>query len=252
MFSLAIWLTTLALEALVLLRALKQRFLREYRLFYVYMGCVFFQSFALLVVYLAKPMYYARLYWYVEFVGVALGCGVVWDIHRRALGRFQGAAQMARNILMFTLLLVFSKVLVDAWNGVFLWTTAVVELERNLRAAQAAVLIGFLIIVAFYRIPLGQNLWGMMLGYGLLISSSVIILAFRIVLGDPFQTAWHYLQPLFYLTVLCIWCTTLWSYRIAPMPKAEPKIEQDFQLLAAATRKGLLQTRTYLARTMRP
>ncbi|HVH72046.1 MAG TPA: hypothetical protein VNB49_13160 [Candidatus Dormibacteraeota bacterium] len=203
------------------------------------------------MIYLAKPKYYARFYWYVEFVGVMLGCGVVWEIYRRALAHFPGAAQMARNVLLFILLMVLSKALVDTWNGAAWWATTAVELERNLRAVQAAVLIGFLMIAAFYRIPLGQNLWGMLLGYGLLISSSVIILAFRILLGASFQTAWRYLQPLSYLTVLYIWCTTLWSYKIAPLPKAEPKIEQDYQLLAAATRKGLLQARAYLARTMR-
>lgn len=253
MLSLAVWVTTLILEALLLLRALAGAYLSKYKLFYVYLGTVFFQSFFLLVVYLAKPKYYSPLYWYAEFLSVVLGCGIVWEIYRRALGRFPGAARMARNVLLFILLLVFAKVLVNTWNATVWWPAgAVVELERNLRAVQATLLIGLVFVIAFYRIPLGLNLWGMMLGYGLFIGTSVIILAFRVLLGDSFQTAWHYLQPLSYLLVLCIWCIALWSYKAAPVPDTEPKIEQDYQLLARTTRKGLLQARAYLGRAMRP
>lgn len=253
MLSLAVWLTTLVLETLLLFRASKAGLLWKYLLFYVYLGCVLLQSFSLLVIYLAKPKYYAPFYWYAEFFSVLLGCGVVWEIYRRGLARYPGAARMARNVLLFMLLMVFSKVLVDTWNGTVWWPRgAVVELERNLRAVQAMVLIGLVIIIACYRIPLGQNLWGMLVGYGLFIGTSVINLTFRILLGDSFQTTWQYLQPLSYLAVLCVWCITLWSYQAVRLPKTEPKIEHDYHLLAAATRKRLLQARAYLGRAIRP
>lgn len=253
MLSLAVWFTTLVLETLILLRALKGELLSRYALFYVYLGIVFLQSFSLLIIYLAMPRYYASLYWSAEFVSVVLGCGVVWEIYRGALGRFPGAARMARNVLSFMLLMVISKVLVDTWSST-VWRPAgtVVELERDLRAVQAMVLIGLVFVIAFYRIPLGQNLWGMILGYGLLIGTNVITLALRALLGDTFQTAWRYLQPLSYLAVLCIWFTTLWSYKTAPVPKPELQIEQDYQLLYKTTNKSLRQARAYLRRAMRP
>lgn len=251
--SLAVWLTTLVLETLLLLQAFRRDFFRKYTLFYAYLSCVFLVSFFLLVIYLAEPNYYAPLYWSGEFVGVVLGCGVVWEIYRQALGRFPGAARMARNVLVLILLVIVSKVLANTWNGAVRWPAGiVVEVERNLRAVQAMALIGLVVVIAFYRVPLGQNLWGMMLGYGVFIGTSVIILALRVLLGDSFQTAWHYLQPLSYLAVLCIWCATLWSYKTAAVTKTEPKIEQDYQLIAGRTRKGLLQARAYLGRALRP
>lgn len=253
MVSLAIWLGTLVLEAVLLLQALRRGLFRQYTLFYAYLACVLLVSLFLLVIYLAEPNYYAPLYWSGEFVGVVMGCGVVWEIYRQALGRFPGAARMARNVLLLILLMVVSKVSANTWNGAILWPVGtVVEVERDLRAVQAMVLIGLVIIIAFYRIPLGQNLWGMMLGYGFFIGTNVILLALRVLLGDSFQTGWYYLQPLSYVAVLCIWCVTLWSYNTAPVAKTEPKIEQDYQLLAEATRKGLLQARAYLGRALRP
>lgn len=253
MLSLAVWLITLVLETLILLQALKGKFLSEYILFYAYLSVVFLQSFSLLIIYLAKPNYYAPLYWSAEFVSVVMGCGVVWEIYRGALGRFPGAARMARNVVILILLMVISNVLVNTWSRA-VWQPAgtVVELERDLRAVQAMLLISLVIVIAFYRIPLGRNLWGMMLGYGLFIGTNVITLALRALLGDSFQTAWRYLQPLSYLAVLCLWSITLWSYKASPVPKAQLQIEQDYQFVSAATKKGLLQARAYLRRVMRP
>src|SRR5205823_13170190 len=64
MVSLGVWLKTLVLEMLLLVRALQGRFLRKYSLFYVYLGIVFFQSLALLIVYLQSAKYYRPFYWY--------------------------------------------------------------------------------------------------------------------------------------------------------------------------------------------
>jgi hypothetical protein len=253
MLSLAVWLTTLVLEALLLLRASRGEFLGKYRLFYLYLGGVFLQSFSLLIIYLAKSKYYASLYWSAEFVSVVLGCGVVWEIYRGALGRFPGAARMARNVLLVVLLMVISRVLANSWNST-VWPPAgtVVELERDLRAVQSMVLIGLVLVVRFYRIPLGQNLWGMMLGYGLFIGTNVITLALGALLGNAFQTPWRYLGPLSYLAVLCIWSIALWSYKAAPVPGAELQVEQDYRFLAEQTKRGLLHARAYLIRAMRP
>jgi len=238
---------------LLLVRALQGRFLRKYSLFYVYLGIVFFQSLALLIVYLQSAKYYRPFYWYAEFVSVVLGCGVVWGIYRQALRRFPGAARMARNVFLFILLMFFSKALVSTANGTLGWPSGtVVALERDFRAVQAVLLIGLLVVIVYFRIPLGRNLWGMMLGYGLFIGTSVIILALRVVLGDSFQMAWRYLQPLSYLTVLLIWCITLWSYHAVPLPETEPRVEHDYRLLAATTRKGLHHARALLGRALRP
>jgi len=252
MLSLAVWVITLALEAVLLLRALKGGCLRVYPMFYLYLAGVLIQSSSLLVIYYTTPRYYASCYWYAEFLSVGLGCGAVWEIYRKALGCFPGASRMANNVLGIVLVVAISKVLVSLWNSEA-WSLArtTVELERNFRAVQAGLLIGLVIVIMFYRIPLGQNLSGILLGYGLFIGSNVMILATRALLGTAFQTAWHYLQPLTYFVVLCIWCTTLWSHKTAPTQKAEPKIEQDYELLSEATRKGLLQVRAHLARAIR-
>jgi hypothetical protein len=252
MFSLTVWVTTLALEILLLFRATRGGFLTKYVLFYVYVNFVLCLSSVRLVIYLAEPTYYRSFYWHTQSLSVFVGCLVVWEIYWRALGRFPGAARMARNLLLLVSLIVVAKVLDNTANLPAVWlTVTTAELERNLRAVQAVLLMSLVVVIAFYRIPLGRNLWGMLLGYAMFIGTSVINLTLRVILGDSFQGVWQYLQPLFYLAVLCVWCLTLWSYKTAAQPKTEPKIEQDYQLLVAATRKCLLQARIYLGRATR-
>ena len=253
MFSLAVWLATLALESLILYRAARCRFLAKYVLFYSYVGFVLCLSSVRLVIYCVEPTFYRSFYWHTQSLSVLVGCMVVWEIYRRALGRFPGAARMARNLLLLLLLIVVGKVLANTPNVLAGWLTGTTaELERNLRAVQAVLLMGLLGVIASYRIPLGRNVWGMILGYGLFLGTSVINLTLRILLGDSFQIVWQYLQPLFYLSVLCVWSLTLWSYKTAAQPKTELTIEQDYQLLVATTRKYLLLARRYLGRAMRP
>jgi len=252
MLSLAIWLAGTALLLVLLMRALRGGFIWKYPVFYAYLSFVLVKSACLLFTYLVEPNHYRSFYWHVELISAVLGCAVVWEIYRGALGRYPGAARMARNLLLVVIAMVFSKFLVDTWNGAAWWPAgAVLELERNLRAAQAVMLGGLVMVISVYRIPLGQNVWGMMLGYGLFISTNVITLALRVLLGDTFQDAWHYLQPLSYNAMLCIWCITLGSYKPVPIPKTEPSIEQDYQVLVAATSKGLAQARTYVRKAMR-
>jgi hypothetical protein len=253
MFTLAVWVAGLALEGLLLVRAILGDFLRKYPLFYLYLGWVLALSSVRLIIYLAEPAYYRVFYWYTQPFSVLIGCGLVWEIYRQALGRYPGAARMARNVLLFLVLMVLSKILVNAWNGSVQWqagTTA--ELERNMRTVQGILLISLILVLAHYAIPLGRNLKGMILGYGLFISTSLIDLTLRLLLGDSFQKSWQYLQPIFYLATLTVWSLSLFSYQTAPLPATEPEIEADYQLLAARTRKQLLQLRAYLARAIRP
>lgn len=253
MFSVGIWIAGLLLMTVVLGRACIANSVFKYPLFYGYLIFVLFTSAYLLLVYLMWPDEYGRLYWYIEFPGAVLGGAVVWEIYRKALGRFPGAARMARNALLFVFVLVISKTLtqLSARNVGWAWSD-LVELERDLRGVQAALLIGLIAVMTLYRIPLGRNLWGMMLGYGMLISANVVTLTLRAFLGERFQQAWQYIQPLSFLSALAIWCAALWSYKsVAPM-MTHTKIEQDYHALVEATTKGLLEARTQLRKAFRP
>lgn len=249
---LCLWLAGVALESLVLVRALASGWFRKYPFFFAYLASVFIQELFLLVIYLFRFNSYTSVYWFEEFFSLAMGCGVTWEIFRRILGRYPGAGRMARNVLLIALAMVLFKGLVSAWNHDVPWPTTGIELEGSLRAVQALSLIVLAALSVYYEVPIGRNIKGIFVGYGLFIGTSVLTLTLRGSLGKAFQIAWLFLQPICYMTVLFIWCASLWNYEPAPALESHLKIEEDYQSLILATRKGLIQARALLGKAMRP
>ena len=251
-YSLSIWFGCLALESIVAIRALRTEWFRSYRIFFTYIIWVLFQDLVFLAIYFMGRKYYAPFYWAAEFATVALGCGVTWEVFQRALKCCPGAARMAKRVLALVLVAVVSKITVDFWNDVAPWPGTMIELERNLRTLQATSLIALGLLIAYYGIPLGRNLMGVLFGYGLFISSSVLNLTLRAFFGHTFQTTWIYLQPLCYSAVLAIWCITLWTFVEAPISPVQTQLEKDYAQLAKMTKRGFLQVRAYLGWGLRP
>jgi hypothetical protein len=253
MFGQLLWWAPIALQAALLIGAIRARLFAKYPIFYAYLSYVFVETSLRLCIYVVKPGFYSRFYWYTQCFSVALGYGVIWEIFRQALAEYPGAARMAKNALAAIFLVVVSKVLFNALTGpVFSPATTTAELERNLWAVQAVLLVAIVGLLAYYAIPTGRNLKGTILGYGFSIGASVMSLTLRSYLGDWFQPWWQYLPAMTSCVTLLIWCFTLWSYRPNPEPESDVGIERDYELLVARTTKLLTQARGHLVRAMRP
>ena len=253
MFAQLLWWTPNALEGLLLIQVMRGGFFRRYPIFYSYLSYVFLESNLRLFIYIARPGFYPKFYWYTQFLSVALGYGVIWEIFRQALSQYPGAARMARNALSAIFVVVVSKTFLNALTDP-VWSPArtTAELERNLRTVQAMLLLTIVGLLAYYAIPTGRNLKGMILGYGFFIGASIVNLTLISHLGDQFQPWWQYLPAMTYSVTLLIWCFTLWSYQANPQPESEVGIDRDYELLAARTNRLLMQMRALLVRAIRP
>ncbi len=213
-----LWIGGIVLELLLLARGLRTSLVKKYPVFYLYVLFVLLQSVARFWVYHWFPSRYMESYWYTEFLGVIVGSGVLFEIYRKGLAPYPGTARLARNVLALVFAVAVGKALAASLRGPLWWparTTA--ELERNLRAVQAFAVLGLVILLVAYSIPLGRNLRGIVLGYALFIATSLANLAALASPGNEFQRVWSYSQQLFYLLVLFIWTVSLW----ASSPQAE-------------------------------
>lgn len=249
----AIWWSGILLETLLLIRGFRGRLLSRYPVFYAYIFFVFSQSLIRFSFYHWRPQSYPPIYWATEYLGVLIGCVVVFEIYRAALSAYPGTARMARNLLALVFVLAFTKVLVETWNDPHWWSIATnLELEGVLRTVQAVGLGALVLLFSFYSIPFGKNLRGVLLGYGLFIGESVIWLTFASSGGGRFRDIWFYLHPASYFIVLSVWAWHLWSYVPNAEPKAAANLEEQYQKVAAATNQRLREVRGYLARAVRP
>lgn len=253
MVSTVLWVTALALESALLLRAFLGDFLKPYLFFYLYLCWVLISDLSLIPLYYLWPKAYGYAYWSSQYFSLVVGCLVIWEAYRVALGRYPGVARMARNVLAFLFILAMTRILVKA-TGSSNWIPGktTLETERDLRIVQLALLIGLVVLFASYAIPLGRNLKGIIYGYALFIATSVVHLTLRDYLGNTFERPWEYIQPACYLLVLLVWCATLWSYAPIPEPTSAPELEGDYEFLLAATKRKVRSARSYVVRAMRP
>ncbi len=251
-FVYSLWWVGIALEILLLVRALRTKLRVAYPIFYLYILFVLTQSFARLAVHRWDTLY-SYVYWGTEFIGVIIGCGIVYEIYRLGLASFPGTARMARILLTVLFVTALAKALVDASSDPRWWAEATtVDVERAMRTVQAAAILALAALFLVYNIPFGRNLKGILLGYGLFIGASVIWFTFLPPEGYQSRHFWAYLGQISYDLALCLWAVHLWSPQAQPVPVSNVRLEEQYQRVASRTRRRLQVARGYLGKVIDP
>jgi hypothetical protein len=246
-----VWLGGLLVEVVILLRSVLGRSLAKYPLFYLYIGSVFASSMALYVIAIVRPSLRGLLYWPKQYVTLFLGCGVIFEVSRHVFAQRVTLDRIARWTMLVTFGAIFLSVAMQAfvlphWNV----TTNTADLERDLRIAQAIVLMTILLLSGYYGIGIGKNIKGMILGFGIYVGASVFSLTLRLFVGSRFDPAFGVIQTTAYLVALSIWMVALWSYEPELVEKPPSVSAGEYQVLAGRTREILGSINEHLDRTV--
>jgi len=253
MFATTLWLLSLVLESLLLVQAFRGKLIRHYRLFYSYLLVVTLRDISLLPIYYLWPRSYGYAYWFSAYLTVVMGCGVVWEAYKIALSRFPGAARMARNVIAFIFVFSISRLLVKAWDSAnWIPGRTTLETERDLRTVQMGLLLGLVVLFAYYGIPLGRNLKGIIYGFIAFVGVTIAHLTFGTYLAESLRFLWPYVISIAYFLVLVMWCKTLWVYESASETATDSRLEMDYQSLVSATKKQFRAARSQLFKAVRP
>ena len=249
MLSHGIWWMGIALECLLFVRGFLGNWASRHRVFYFYISFILCQVPLRLLAYHWNSHVYLYVYWITEFLGVLLGCGIVFEIYNEGLRAYPGTARMARNLLALIFVLTFTKALVDASNDPRWWPiSTTLDLERDARVVQSFAILTLAGLFAIYSIPFGKNLRGIATGYGLFVTISIVQLTFAASATTKFHAFWLYVSPASYLLALGVWAGHLWAYQPQPAPEVSVRLEHDYQKVAAVTRRRLQQARGYLGK----
>jgi hypothetical protein len=244
MLSLFLWLAGMMFELLLLVRCVQTRAFTKYIYFYSYIFCVFAVSAGLYIGRSMSPSFYDAWYWPTQFATLGIGCAVVLEIVRQALAAYPGAERLARLASCAVFAATFCYV---EWHVArrMVWSTsnATIELARDLRVIEALVLATVLAVVFYYRIELGKNVTGMILGFGAYIGMSLTTLALRSFVGPRFDTAWGVLQSASFVFATAVWTVALWTYSPNPKP---PDVGSGYDALVHGTRERLNSLRSQL------
>src|SRR5277367_1928691 len=169
--SLIMRIAGISLESVILFRAIRAKMISTYPMFYMYVACVLGTEISRLIVYRHYSMLYDNLWWGTEFLSLLVGYFVIFDIFEKGLEAYEGIKRIARVVGLVVLagIVMFTAIQLVARNHLAPGLTSL-EVERNLRFAELILLGGILLLVAHYRILLGRNLKGIILGYGLYVA----------------------------------------------------------------------------------
>src|SRR6476661_4899016 len=107
MLSHLIWFGSAAFEVLLLIRGWQCGLFRRYPLFYGYISFVVLEEVLRFIASFCGDGPYWYIYWTLEYLAVAVGCAVVFEIYKIALQSYPGAARITRNVLMFVFAMAF-------------------------------------------------------------------------------------------------------------------------------------------------
>lgn len=252
MLTQVLWWLTNALMGILVIRALSAKIFARHLVFFIYLSHVLALELLRFYLYVFKPGIYRTVYWYTEFLSVAIGYCVIWEIYERALAEYPGTLRLARSLVLTIFLSVLAKGLINSLSGP-VWGAAetVRELERNLRAVQVVLLVVVVAVLRYYIIPIGQNLRGIIFGYGFFLGTGVIINTLWSQMGESFLLRLQYAQSMAWLITLLIWSATLWSYCPNPIPEGEIEIERDYEWISTRTAQALSRARAQVLRGVR-
>jgi hypothetical protein len=247
------WWIAISIEAVVLLRGVSAHLVRKYSLFYGYIGCVFVTEVIRLWCYEFFPNLYPAFYWYTELATVVASYAVIIEIFRHALRHNPGACRVTRNLLWTVFAITMTYAALDLLRGGFAsLPRAVADLGRYLRSIEGLLLLVMLWLLMRYRISVGRNLLGLILGNSFWVGVNAVNLAFLSSRSNDFSIFFRQVLPVTFIIALMIWCTTLWTAHPDPIQPTENEIERDYKVLAAKTQVILARASNHLLRTMWP
>lgn len=239
--TLLVWWSTIALELVILARLLKKKMIRQFPFFFTYLSCVLLSSASGYLVYEFRPLWYQYWYWSWEFVCVIAGYSVILEIIEQGLEEHPAVRKAFRNLGLVVLGVIVGIIsLQSVRSGGSITLRTSVEVERDLRAAEAVLLILIMVTVAYYGIRIGKNLRGITLGYGLCVATIVMGDALWSYSGKSFQGVFSALRSWSYLVSLLIWLSALWAYQPSAMQKRAVNARSgDHRVLVAQTTEAM-------------
>jgi hypothetical protein len=253
MFADFIWCIAITLGAAILLRGTQTGLLKKYPLFFTYIGCVLLAEIIGLLTNTFAPKLYEPLYWPADLATILASYAVMAEIFRWSTRHKPGIRRATQRALLtlfaVTAAYTASTLVHDKFSSA---SRVVVALGRDLRCLQAGALLLMLWLLMRYRIPLGRNLRGLLIGYSFWVGINVVNLALWFIPGKEFSNLLRGSLPTTYDLTLTIWCVTLWFAYPEPVQPAETKLERDYELLAAKTQAVLARTSRSLERIVRP
>lgn len=178
-----------AFETLLVWRLVKGGMLRHYPYFSFFVGYVVTQYIVgVAILRFAPAADYAAWYWGSGAVNACLRFLVVWEVFRHTFPKTSPLHRMvSRQATLGTIALItISTGMLWAIQTYSKSHSVYLAMDRSFGLVQAVLILAILTLARYYHLPLGRNIWGIAVAFGMYSSLSAAASALIDIVRTPF------------------------------------------------------------------
>ncbi|HEV2351414.1 MAG TPA: hypothetical protein VG028_16390 [Terriglobia bacterium] len=203
----------ITLEAGLLFRAWRERFLSQFPLFYSYVTYVLTWSLITFPIYFLVPRIYPSVYWFFYLMMITAEFAVIAEASDHIFSTYPMIRRLGRLLTGAICLFLFAVYVIPPLTLNQPSGKALIELYKRMSLTKAVLIIALLAVARLYKLQVGRNVSGLMLGF-------IAFLAVNIANASLVQSygwavyfkAYTLIEPLAFVLALSIWCVALWRY----------------------------------------
>jgi hypothetical protein len=206
------------LEALLVWRLVKDGIWRHYPYFSLLVVYGVSQHVILFAVLHLSPLAYPSWYWGSGVIHIFLWFLLIWEVFRQTFPKASPLHRMvSRQAAIGTIVLIsISTGMLWAVETYGKSHSVYLAMERSFGFVQAVLILAVLTLARYYHLPVGRNIWGIAVAFGMYSSLSTAASALVDLMHASFFPYWYLLSPFSVVAMLGMWIWALWIY--APNP----------------------------------
>jgi hypothetical protein len=214
--SVAVSIFAMALEAELLIRAWRERSLSQFPFFYSYLAYVLIWSLTTFPIYFLMPQNYPSVYWFFYLMMITAEFAVIAEASDHIFSAFPMIRRLGRLVTGSICFILFVVYVIPPLTLPQPTGQALIELYKRMSLTKAVLILALLTVARLYRLPLGRNVSGMMLGFIAFLSVNIVNASLAQTYGwGAYFPAYTLVGPLAFVLALSIWSVALWRYEPA-------------------------------------
>jgi hypothetical protein len=212
LYSLAIGITGSVLQIVLLWRGWRCGLFSRFPLFYSYIAYLFFGSTMAFLISQTYPAYYPTFYWRFFLVLVLVEFGVLVEISDHMFNPYPAIRRLGR-FLAGCVCGIFSFYIVSALMQRRSLSVTTFDLFKRVSITKAVIIIVLLTMARYYRLPVGKNVAGLMLGFSVYLGINIANFALAETFGRAvYSGLFAVVTPLSFTVCLLMWTIKVWRY----------------------------------------
>jgi len=217
-FGVVSYLSTVALELLLLWRASRCRLLARYPFFYSYVVyCLCFES-VTFALYRIRPSVYSSAYWLCFLLSILVEFVVLVEISDHIFQPFPAIRNLGRGLTILISVSFALSYILPAMLRPHGTSSALLDFALRASVTKAVILAILLFTTSHFGLKLGRNVAGLMMGFAVLLGINVANFAAAQSFGRALYARFLWVvSPIANTLCLLVWTVALWKF--APMPR---------------------------------